>query len=71
MAECENLCTRIGILVNGELKCIGTPQELKSKFGKGYTLKLRVSLEQKDCTKAFVQETFPTATLKVRMVDRL
>jgi len=31
MEEAEALCTRIGIMVNGRLKCLGTPQHLKSK----------------------------------------
>jgi hypothetical protein len=29
MEEADALCTRIGIMVNGELKSLGTPQELK------------------------------------------
>jgi len=31
IAECENLCTRVGILARAGLKCIGTPQHLKHK----------------------------------------
>ncbi|XP_014676332.1 PREDICTED: LOW QUALITY PROTEIN: ATP-binding cassette sub-family A member 3-like [Priapulus caudatus] len=38
MDECEALCTRIGIMVNGQLKCLGTQQHLKTKFGQGYTV---------------------------------
>ena len=38
MEECETLCDRMGIMVNGQLQCIGSPQHLKTKFGKGYTL---------------------------------
>ena len=65
MAECETLCSRVGILVNGELKCIGTPQELKSKFGDGYRLKFRAPLGHQKDIKSFVQKTFPSAVLKV------
>ena len=35
MEECEALCTRLAIMVNGKLKCIGNIQHLKSKFGAG------------------------------------
>ena len=31
MEECEALCGRIAIMVNGEFKCMGTPQHLKNK----------------------------------------
>ena len=44
MDETEALCTNIGIMVNGELKCIGSLQNLKSKYGEGYTLLLKLSL---------------------------
>ena len=33
MAEAEELCDRIGILLNGELIAIGTAAELKAKYG--------------------------------------
>ena len=41
MEECEALATKLGIMVNGQLKCLGSVQHLKSKFGKGYTLILK------------------------------
>ena len=33
MEECEALCTRLVIMVNGKFKCIGSIQHLKSRFG--------------------------------------
>jgi ATP-binding cassette subfamily A (ABC1) protein 3 len=38
MEECEALCTRLAIMVNGEFRCLGSIQHLKSKFGEGYTV---------------------------------
>ncbi|OUM59962.1 hypothetical protein PIROE2DRAFT_46655, partial [Piromyces sp. E2] len=38
MEEAELLCNRIGILVNGKLRCIGSPEHLKMKFGNTYIL---------------------------------
>ncbi|CAF4800489.1 unnamed protein product [Rotaria magnacalcarata] len=35
MEECEALCTRLAIMVNGKFKCLGSIQHLKSKFGEG------------------------------------
>ncbi|XP_030379886.1 ATP-binding cassette sub-family A member 3 isoform X2 [Scaptodrosophila lebanonensis] len=42
MEECEALCTRLAIMVNGEFKCIGSTQHLKNKFSKGLILKIKV-----------------------------
>ncbi|KAL3870668.1 hypothetical protein ACJMK2_038713 [Sinanodonta woodiana] len=41
MEECETLCSRLSIMVNGQLKCLGSSQHLKNKFGCGYTVTLR------------------------------
>lgn len=45
MEECDALCTRIVIMVNGRLVCLGSPQHLKNKFGHGYTLFCRMKME--------------------------
>ncbi|XP_057304734.1 phospholipid-transporting ATPase ABCA3-like [Hydractinia symbiolongicarpus] len=43
MEECEALCTRLVIMVNGQFKCIGSIQHLKSRFGQGYTLMMKIT----------------------------
>ena len=35
MEECEALCTRLAIMVDGRFRCLGSPQDLKNKFGNG------------------------------------
>jgi len=32
MEECEALCTRLAIMVNGQFKCVGSTQHLKSRY---------------------------------------
>ena len=59
MEECEAICTRLGIMVNGQLKCIGSPQHLKNKFGKGYTLVVTVRGEQLEGTREFLLNSIP------------
>ncbi|KAL0617248.1 ATP-binding cassette sub-family A member 3 [Plecturocebus cupreus] len=63
MEECEALCTRLAIMVQGQFKCLGSPQHLKSKFGSGYSLRAKVRSEgQQEALeefKAFVDLTFP------------
>jgi ABC-type multidrug transport system ATPase subunit len=38
MEECEALCNRLAIMVNGQFRCLGGPQHLKAKFGQGFTV---------------------------------
>jgi len=45
MEEADALCARIGIMVNGRLMTLGTPQQLKQAYGTGYKLTLTVSEE--------------------------
>lgn len=71
MDECEALCTKLAIMVNGEFKCIGSVQHLKSKFSKGIwlVLRIRTSMESEinssmlETAKIFIQQTFPQAIL--------
>ena len=35
MEECEVLCSKLAIMVNGMFRCIGSPQHLKNRFGEG------------------------------------
>merc|ERR1719436_1839442 len=42
MEECEALCSRIGIMVNGRIKCLGSTQHLKTVYGLGYELEMLV-----------------------------
>uniref|UniRef100_A0A8D0FS86 ATP binding cassette subfamily A member 13 n=1 Tax=Strix occidentalis caurina TaxID=311401 RepID=A0A8D0FS86_STROC len=45
MEECEALCTRLAIMVNGSFKCLGSPQHIKNRFGDGYFVKVWLSKE--------------------------
>ena len=40
MEECEVLCSRLAIMVEGKFRCLGTPTHIKQKFGRGYTVSL-------------------------------
>ena len=69
MEECEVLCTRLAIMVNGRFQCLGSTQHLKNKFGEGYTFSIRVAgpeyeRNMRDILR-FIQRNMPEATLKV------
>lgn len=47
MEECEALCGRIAIMAGGKIRCLGSAQHLKSRFGKGWQVEVKV-LEASD-----------------------
>ncbi|XP_064420182.1 ATP-binding cassette sub-family A member 2 [Latimeria chalumnae] len=67
MEECEALCTRLAIMVNGRFKCLGSIQHLKNRFGDGYmiTVRTKSSLNVKEVVR-FFNRNFPEAILKER-----
>jgi ATP-binding cassette subfamily A (ABC1) protein 1 len=48
MEECEALCTRLGIMVGGRMRCLGGPQHLKNKFGKGLQMEVKLGATKKN-----------------------
>ncbi|XP_075745344.1 uncharacterized protein LOC119178525 [Rhipicephalus microplus] len=68
MAECDLLCSRLAIMVNGQLCCIGSPQYLKHKFGAGFTVTIRMAENVKDWKQAIkcLITHFPAASLKAQ-----
>uniref|UniRef100_H0XHS8 ABC transporter domain-containing protein n=1 Tax=Otolemur garnettii TaxID=30611 RepID=H0XHS8_OTOGA len=63
MEECEAFCTRLAIMVKGKFMCLGSPQELKNKFGNIYTLtaKIKINTEEDKIEefKEFIKAVFP------------
>jgi energy-coupling factor transporter ATP-binding protein EcfA2 len=73
MEECEALCARIGILVQGQLQCIGSAQRLKHRYGRGLQLDVAVAADAEDTrdVQAFVERTFIGAQLIEAYNNRL
>jgi len=66
MTECEALCTKIAIMLNGKFACLGSSQHLKNKFGLGYTLKVKVVGPPPHTQKVvdFIKSKWPQAQVK-------
>ncbi|XP_072260468.1 phospholipid-transporting ATPase ABCA1 isoform X4 [Pyxicephalus adspersus] len=66
MEECEALCTRMAIMVNGRFRCLGSVQHLKNKFGDGYTIVVRIAGSNPDLkpVEDFFSHAFPGSVLK-------
>ena len=69
MEECEALCTRLAIMVNGRFQCLGSVQHLKNRFGDGYTLTVRVRgpnyERETSAVMRYMGRHFPEGTHKV------
>jgi ABC-type multidrug transport system ATPase subunit len=68
MEECEALCTRIGIMVGGRFRCMGSAQHLKSRYGMGYQLEISVALPRGEIVPASDDEDSGGETEGKRMV---
>ncbi|XP_051014919.1 ABC-type organic anion transporter ABCA8A-like [Acomys russatus] len=67
MAEAEAVCDRVAIMVSGRLRCIGSIQHLKSKFGKEYLLEIKVKTPtQVEPLNTEIMRLFPQAARQER-----
>uniref|UniRef100_A0A8C6ZDT4 ATP binding cassette subfamily A member 12 n=1 Tax=Nothoprocta perdicaria TaxID=30464 RepID=A0A8C6ZDT4_NOTPE len=68
MEECEALCTRLAIMVNGSFQCIGSLQHIKSRFGRGFTVKMHLNSNtvSTEMLTQFMKSHFPNTCLKDR-----
>ncbi|XP_053179119.1 phospholipid-transporting ATPase ABCA1 [Scomber japonicus] len=70
MEECEALCTRMAIMVNGRFQCLGSVQHLKNRFGDGYTIILHLADTNTDPDSCpidtYMKTSFPSIELKER-----
>uniref|UniRef100_A0A5F9DU75 ATP binding cassette subfamily A member 8 n=1 Tax=Oryctolagus cuniculus TaxID=9986 RepID=A0A5F9DU75_RABIT len=67
MSEAEAVCDRVAIMVSGRLRCIGSIQHLKSKFGKEYLLEMKLKMpEQREPLHAEILRLFPQAARQER-----
>ncbi|NWQ92203.1 ABCAA protein, partial [Burhinus bistriatus] len=72
MEEAETVCDRVAIMVSGQLRCIGSIQYLKNKFGKGYLLEIKVKdPERTDLLHAEILRIFPSAARQERFPSLL
>lgn len=61
MEEVEVLCDRVGIMTGGRLACVGSPQELKSRFGGHHVLEVHYHIVISSTTAAVDATTDDTA----------
>jgi energy-coupling factor transporter ATP-binding protein EcfA2 len=68
MDEAEALCGRMGVMVKGQVRILGSKQRLKSKFGSGFELNVKLHAndalaEQVEALVDYVKTLFPSTTV--------
>ncbi len=61
MEEADHLCTRIGIMNFGKLRCLGTQNHLKTRFGTGYQLTFNCAPGQAMAVQDYLAINLPNA----------
>jgi ABC-type multidrug transport system ATPase subunit len=45
MEEAEALGTKLAIMVRGQFKCFGTAQEIKERYGMGFSVQIEMNMD--------------------------
>ncbi|KAK7503822.1 hypothetical protein BaRGS_00004945 [Batillaria attramentaria] len=67
LKECEALCTRLALMVNGSFVWLGDPDDLRHKFGEGYVVCIKLVVDEEGVkvhsapVVAHIMELFPFA----------
>jgi len=64
LEEVDALANRVGIMLHGRLRCLGSVQHLKSKFGDGYTLQFRAPAHRAAELHEHLADRWPTIALR-------
>uniref|UniRef100_A0A8C6DXL4 ATP binding cassette subfamily A member 10 n=1 Tax=Moschus moschiferus TaxID=68415 RepID=A0A8C6DXL4_MOSMO len=70
LAEAEAVCDRVAVLASGSLRCIGSVQHLKSRFGRDYLLQMKLkSPARLEALHSEVLRIFPKAARQERFAS--
>lgn len=61
MEEAEHLCDRIGIFVDGTFQCLGSPDELKDRYGGTYVFTMATAPQNEKDVEDLVKRLSPNA----------
>ncbi|RKP06539.1 P-loop containing nucleoside triphosphate hydrolase protein, partial [Thamnocephalis sphaerospora] len=65
MEEAEVLCSRIGIMAKGALRCFGSVPHLKDVYGKGFRVSLTGSAERLPAACRFLESLLPQGWISI------
>ncbi|KAJ3019844.1 UNVERIFIED_CONTAM: hypothetical protein HDU68_010479 [Siphonaria sp. JEL0065] len=65
MEECEALCSKVGIIADGKLRCLANPLRLKELYGSGYRLFFNALERDVERICAWIESLLPTGYKKL------
>jgi energy-coupling factor transporter ATP-binding protein EcfA2 len=68
MEECEALCTRLGIMVGGYMRCLGSITHLRDRFGQGYQLELKLRYVRVCLARVYATAPMRALSLSLRLL---
>lgn len=79
MEEADALCSRIAIMVNGRLECLGASTHLKNKYGSGYLLEVKLTIKDQSTSlddrleglHQYIISKFPGASMMEQFSERV
>ncbi|ETL35618.1 hypothetical protein L916_12275 [Phytophthora nicotianae] len=69
MEECEALCSTVGIMVGGRLRCLGSVQHLKSRFGDGLMIDVKLETPSTSELDSLVDRVFGLDNMHIIPAD--
>ena len=63
MEEADALCTRIGIMAKGQMRCLGSSVHLKQRHGRGFMIEMQTDAAAATAAIEFVRSAFSGAEL--------
>jgi ATP-binding cassette subfamily A (ABC1) protein 3 len=70
MEECEALCSRVGIMVDGGLRCLNSVQAIKSRYGQGYQIEITLRSPTQEEVLALARECDLEQQINLVIVNR-
>lgn len=67
MEEAEALSTKIAIQVEGNLRCIGSIQQIKNKFGRGYEIEVKLKKITKEVIMEVIEQKLQNFNKRIHM----
>ncbi|TYZ60931.1 hypothetical protein PybrP1_004334 [[Pythium] brassicae (nom. inval.)] len=70
MGECEALCSKVGIMMGGRLRCYGSIPHLKERFGDGFLLECKLQAPASEQVASLLQQVPTGATTSAALAAR-
>mmetsp|Transcript_8335 Transcript_8335/g.20560 ORF Transcript_8335/g.20560 Transcript_8335/m.20560 type:complete len:2192 (-) Transcript_8335:64-6639(-) len=71
MEEAEALCSRVAIQVDGQFRCLGSCQQIKTRYGGGLEINVKFSAPTKEAREALINGWLPDANQTLEAKEKI